>query len=329
MTTSASDGAGPRRAVQHGYRRLEGSRMRDHLCRHGRNPRCRPAYGSPGRAFREPTDRCLAHRPVGRLAANGDPDQIRQHRGCETIRAIVRLAFAGCGVGWGAPRHCRGNGCLDSGQIGALPRGNRQRRHGFLSIRLTSCGQPSRWERAADNGSFLERSAAVVGADHQLINLPESEAIMTLSARFSPLHSDLNDFLFASVGDEQMECRSVSFGVDATWCRALKEAARLAALPKVLAAEALAPMIARLRWTAAIERHCYRPKRLEVFCRCAQMRPSQVGSRPVHGPRNILTPQCCGSACLWGSSSLQHVVVGCRPRFAPRPCSSAPGSREK
>jgi hypothetical protein len=28
-------------------------------------------------------------------------------------------------------------------------------------------------------------------------------AIMTLSARFSLLHSDLNDFLYASVGDEQ------------------------------------------------------------------------------------------------------------------------------
>jgi hypothetical protein len=70
---------------------------------------------------------------------------------------------------------------------------------------------------------------------------------MTLSARFSLLHSDLNDFLFASLGDEQngMPLNVVSaltrLDVD-PW----EEAARLAALPKALAAEALEPMIARL-----------------------------------------------------------------------------------
>jgi hypothetical protein len=70
---------------------------------------------------------------------------------------------------------------------------------------------------------------------------------MTLSARFSLLHSDLNDFLYASVGDEQngMPLSVISamtrLGVD-PW----DEAARLAALPKALAAEALATMIARL-----------------------------------------------------------------------------------
>jgi hypothetical protein len=70
---------------------------------------------------------------------------------------------------------------------------------------------------------------------------------MTLSARFSPLHSDLNDFLFASVGDEQngMPLNVVSaltrLGVD-PW----EEAARLAALPRARAAELLAPMLARL-----------------------------------------------------------------------------------
>jgi hypothetical protein len=72
-------------------------------------------------------------------------------------------------------------------------------------------------------------------------------AIMTLSARFSLVHSDLNDFLFASVGDEQngMPLSVISaltrLGVD-PW----EEATRLAALPKARAAEALAPMIARL-----------------------------------------------------------------------------------
>ena len=70
---------------------------------------------------------------------------------------------------------------------------------------------------------------------------------MTLSARFSLLHSDLNDFLFASVGDQRngMPLNVVSaltrLNVD-PW----EEAARLAALPKALAAEALEPMIAQL-----------------------------------------------------------------------------------
>jgi hypothetical protein len=70
---------------------------------------------------------------------------------------------------------------------------------------------------------------------------------MMLSARFSLLHSDLNDFLFASVGDQRngMPLNVVSaltrLDID-PW----EEAARLAALPKALAAAALEPMIARL-----------------------------------------------------------------------------------
>src|SRR5690349_15638187 len=70
---------------------------------------------------------------------------------------------------------------------------------------------------------------------------------MTLPARFSLLHSDLNDFLYASVGDEQngMPLSVISaltrLGLD-PW----DEATRLAALPKALAAEVLTPMIARL-----------------------------------------------------------------------------------
>jgi hypothetical protein len=70
---------------------------------------------------------------------------------------------------------------------------------------------------------------------------------MTLSARFALLHSDLNDFLFAAVGDEpngmplSVMSALTRLGVD-PW----DEAARLAALPKILAAEALVPMIARL-----------------------------------------------------------------------------------
>src|SRR5712691_9549606 len=70
---------------------------------------------------------------------------------------------------------------------------------------------------------------------------------MALPARFSLLHSELNDFLFASLGDSQngMPLNVVSaltrLGLD-PW----EEATRLAGLPKARAAEALAPIIARL-----------------------------------------------------------------------------------
>jgi hypothetical protein len=73
------------------------------------------------------------------------------------------------------------------------------------------------------------------------------EGPLTLPLRFSLLHSDLNDFLFASIGDEPngMPLSVISaltrLDVD-PW----REAARLAALPKTRAVEALASMITRL-----------------------------------------------------------------------------------
>jgi hypothetical protein len=70
---------------------------------------------------------------------------------------------------------------------------------------------------------------------------------MALAARFSLLHSDLNDFLFASVGEEQ---NGVTLSVVSALTRLgldpWEEAARLTPLPKARAAEALATLIARL-----------------------------------------------------------------------------------
>jgi len=70
---------------------------------------------------------------------------------------------------------------------------------------------------------------------------------MALSARFSLLHSDLNDFLFASVGKEQ---NGVTLSVVSALTRLgldpWEEAARLTPLPKARAAEALATLMARL-----------------------------------------------------------------------------------
>jgi hypothetical protein len=70
---------------------------------------------------------------------------------------------------------------------------------------------------------------------------------MALPVRFSLLHSDLNDFLFASVGEEQ---NGVTLSVVSALTRRRvdpwEEAARLAPLPKARAAETLAKLIARL-----------------------------------------------------------------------------------
>jgi hypothetical protein len=70
---------------------------------------------------------------------------------------------------------------------------------------------------------------------------------MALPARFLLLHSDLNDFLFAAVGEQQngMPLNVVS-GLTRLGLDPWEEAARLAALPRAVAAETLAPMIARL-----------------------------------------------------------------------------------
>jgi hypothetical protein len=70
---------------------------------------------------------------------------------------------------------------------------------------------------------------------------------MALPARFSLLHSDLNDFLFATVGEQQngMPLNVVS-GLTRLGLDPWEEAGRLAVLPKALAAEKLAPIIARL-----------------------------------------------------------------------------------
>ena len=70
---------------------------------------------------------------------------------------------------------------------------------------------------------------------------------MALPARFSLLHSELNDFLFASIGEAQNGMPlSVASALTQLGLDPWKEAARLAVMPKALAAAALAPIVARL-----------------------------------------------------------------------------------
>ena len=70
---------------------------------------------------------------------------------------------------------------------------------------------------------------------------------MALPVPFSLLHSDLNDFLFASIGEEQNGVTlSVVSGLTRLGVDPWEEAARLTPLPKARAAETLAKLIARL-----------------------------------------------------------------------------------
>ena len=70
---------------------------------------------------------------------------------------------------------------------------------------------------------------------------------MPLPAQFSLLHSDLNAFLFASVGEEQNGVTlSVVSGLTRLGLDPWEEAARLTPLPKAQAANSLAELVARL-----------------------------------------------------------------------------------
>ena len=141
---------------------------------------------------------------------------------------------------------------------------------------------------------------------------------MTLAARFSLLHSDLNDFLFASVGDEQngMPLSVLSaltrLGVD-PW----EEAGRLAALPKALAAEAMASMIARFPIARPL-----RSDNLAVGRRLVELLPEhqQAGltdPRTVRRKRQeiLSCPDIYRLSCPRGGGVDRHMVI--RHRSAP------------
>jgi hypothetical protein len=130
---------------------------------------------------------------------------------------------------------------------------------------------------------------------------------MTLSARFSLLHSDLNDFLYASVGDEPngMSLSVISaltrLGVD-PW----DEAARLAALPKALAAEALAPMIARL----SIGQSPPRSDDVAVARRLARLLPMhEHAASPAREPANAGFPKSVHAIMLLACLALAVAIL--------------------
>ena len=68
---------------------------------------------------------------------------------------------------------------------------------------------------------------------------------MALAARFSQLDTSLNDFLFATIGEEQSGMRlSVASALARRGFDPWTEAIRLAGLPRAKASEALAALIA-------------------------------------------------------------------------------------
>ena len=125
---------------------------------------------------------------------------------------------------------------------------------------------------------------------------------MALSARFSLLHSDLNDFLFASVGEEQNGVTlSVVSGLTRLGLDPWEEAARLTPLPKARAAEALATLIARLP--------IYRTQGLDdlaISRRLVELLPDQQ-SAPLQGRERV----GAGQEKYWGAMIvLASVALG-------------------
>ena len=140
---------------------------------------------------------------------------------------------------------------------------------------------------------------------------------MALPARFSLLHSDLNDFLFASVGEEQNGVTlSVVSGLTRLGLDPWEEAARLTPMPKPHAAEALAKVIAQLpiHRTQSLDDLAISRRLVELLP--AQKNGAFAGSGTGRcGAEEILgNHDTARQRCPRRRSHLQHVVIGYRLR---------------
>ena len=137
---------------------------------------------------------------------------------------------------------------------------------------------------------------------------------MALPVPFSLLHSDLNDFLFASIGEEQngvtlsVVSALTRLGVD-PW----EEAARLTPLPKARAAETLAKLIARLpiRRTESLDDLVICRRLVELLPAdkagaFAGLRAGRGRAEEVLGSLDIARQPCARRR-----NPFQHVVIGC------------------
>ena len=134
---------------------------------------------------------------------------------------------------------------------------------------------------------------------------------MALPVPFSLLHSDLNDFLFASIGEEQngvtlsVVSALTRLGVD-PW----EEAARLTPLPKARAAETLAKLIARLpiRRTESWDD-------LVICRRLVELLPADKPARSLGCER-----AGAGQRKYWGALILSPALLS-PPQFFPACCN--------
>jgi hypothetical protein len=122
---------------------------------------------------------------------------------------------------------------------------------------------------------------------------------MALPARFSLLHSNLNEFLFAAVGDQQngMPLNVVS-GLTRLGLDPWEEAARLAALPRGRAAETLAPIIARLPFDRSQSSDDLIISRQLVELLPEQQRAALSGREPTDAKRKRFMQAMILLACL-------------------------------
>jgi len=129
---------------------------------------------------------------------------------------------------------------------------------------------------------------------------------MALSGRFSLLHSDLNDFLFAPVGEEQNGVTlSVVSGLTRLGLDPWEEATRLTPLPKARAVEALATLIARLpiHRTQALDDLAISRRLVELLPaqKIASLRdrePASAGQQKYWGAMTLLASVALGAAVL-------------------------------
>lgn len=121
---------------------------------------------------------------------------------------------------------------------------------------------------------------------------------MALPVRFSLLHSDLNDFLFAAVGEQQngMPLNVVS-GLTRLGLDPWEEAARLTALPRA-AAEKLAPIIARLPFNRSQSSDNLAISRQLVELLPEQQRAASPGREPTDAKRKRFMQAMILLACL-------------------------------
>jgi hypothetical protein len=140
---------------------------------------------------------------------------------------------------------------------------------------------------------------------------------MTLRAEFSLINSKLNEFLHAPIGEEES-------GTGLTVLSALArlaldpwgEAARLSALPKAAAAQALASMIARLpsgRWGSSDVP--------TIAARLVQLLPERLPAAPSGRSENTAGEMKNGPATLW-----LVVLILCAGFFGMWSLRSDPGS---